>query len=100
MNVDIVGRDRAIEVVHAILEFTIMSELPVHQSGFLHWTCGSQHGEIPLTGENIVTLPLDLSFGRNRCVISVSSSAESRPVPYFIRRIDLSDKRPALLAPQ
>jgi hypothetical protein len=99
MNVDIVRGDHGLDVVPAILEFTITSVLPVNQSGFLHWACGSQSGEIPLTGENIVTLPLDLLIGRNRCLISVRLSAGSRPVSYFIRRIDLSERRSMLLAP-
>ncbi len=91
MDVDIDRHDQDPGLVRMILEFTVScNPSPNDGSTVLHWTFGRQTGEITLTGKNVITLPLNLSPGRNRCTLAVSSAKSNHPVPYFIQQIDLS----------
>ncbi len=99
MDVDIDRHDQTPGKVTMILEFTVTSTPALNDgSAVLHWAFAHQTGEISLTGQDVITVPLSLSPGRNRCAIAVTSSKKSHPLSYFIQRIDLSPHNRAHLS--
>ncbi|MEO6995934.1 MAG: hypothetical protein ABI273_20185 [Lacunisphaera sp.] len=77
--------------VRMVLEFTVSCPPPPNDgSAVLRWAFADQTGENVLTGQDVITVPLSLAPGRNRCTIAVTSAKSSRPLSYFIQKIDLS----------
>jgi hypothetical protein len=91
MKLQIRRHDQQPDLMRRLLEFTVTCDSAA-QSRVFRWRVGTQTGEVVFSSHMTATIPLELKSGVNECTVVVQAADDGRSVPFFLQKMDLSER--------